>query len=256
MSLLILPASVLALFMSVLFIVATIRKNNGTADIGYGIAFIILTGTTLTQVYPSSWYVYLLVFLVCIWGIRLALRIYVKNANKPEDFRYHAWRESWGDTFLIRSFLQIYTLQGSIIFLVALPVTLSIIAPTLTAVPLYFYIGSIIWILGFFFEAASDYELDTFIKNPLNKGKIMTIGLWRYSRHPNYFGESLMWWGLGLAGFSITNSLFVFISPVLITFLLLKVSGIPMLERRFVGNPEWESYKTRTSPFIPLPPKK
>jgi len=250
------PIIALIFFMSCLFFVALLRKNNGMADVGYGTAFIILTFVTATIVPSVLWYMYILIALVFIWGIRLSIRIYLKNYGKPEDFRYKAWRDTWGKYFLVRSFFQIYMLQGFIIFLVALPVLLSLLYPTVNPTLAYVYAGVCLWILGFLFESIADYELDTFIKNPENRGKIMTTGLWRYSRHPNYFGESLMWWGLGVAGFAITHSLLVFISPILITFLLLKVSGVPMLERRFEGNPDWEEYKIKTSVFIPLPPKK
>jgi steroid 5-alpha reductase family enzyme len=118
------------------------------------------------------------------------------------------------------------------------------------------YIGLGLWALGFFFESVGDAQLDAFIKdtNP-HKGKIMKTGLWRYTRHPNYFGESSMWWGIAFLAFSVSGNALVFISPLLITFLLLKVSGIPMLEKKWAGILEWEIYKAKTSPFLPLPPK-
>ncbi len=155
----------------------------------------------------------------------------------------------------MRSYLQVYLLQGVVIILVALPVLLTIVAqkpPVLILV----WAGTVIWMIGFMFEVIGDYQLDRFIKNTENKGKIMTSGLWFYSRHPNYFGESLMWWGIAIAASGLTTYPFLgFISPILITYLLLFVSGIPMLEKKWEGNPEWEAYKARTSAFFPLPPR-
>lgn len=250
--------AVLGCFMALLFVVALIRRNNGIADIGYGIAFMVVTGTALLLSSNIVVGASVLALLVFVWGIRLATRIYRKNRGKPEDFRYKAWRDAWGTTFYVRSFFQIYMLQGAIAFVIALPVTLSILFPRVAApVEMFVYAGCIVWILGFLFESVGDHQLDTFIQNPLNKGKIMTLGLWRYSRHPNYFGESLMWWGIAIVASSVSvYPVIVFVSPLLITFLLLKVSGVPMLEKRFAGNPEWEMYKVKTSVFIPLPVQK
>jgi len=247
---------VLALFMTKLFLIAIYKKNNGVADIGYGIAFIVLIGATLFQTYPAPWYTNVLIFLVCVWGLRLAIRIHLKNLGKPEDFRYRAWREAWGNAFLRRSFLQIYMLQGAVIFTVALPVTLSLVFPLVSPLSPLIYAGIMLWVIGFIFESVGDYQLDAFIRNKTNQGKIMMSGLWKYSRHPNYFGEMLMWWSLAIAGFGITLSPAVFLSPVLISFLLLKVSGVPMLEQRWEGNKEWNAYKERTSVLLPLPPRK
>ena len=256
MTILLTALAVLLIYMSALFVIATVAKNNGVADIGYGIAFIVLIGTALFLSPSVSSSMMLIALLPLIWGIRLATRIYKKNNGKPEDFRYKAWRDAWGSSFLLRSFFQVYMLQGLVVFVVALPVTLAIAYPGLGAMPALVWIGVALWCIGFFFEAVGDAQLDAFLKNPVNKGKIMTSGLWRYSRHPNYFGESLMWWGIALAC-SVLSSvpLLGFIGPLLITFLLLKVSGVPLLEKHFEGNPDWEAYKARTSVFIPQPPK-
>ena len=112
------------------------------------------------------------------------------------------------------------------------------------------------WILGFVFESVGDAQLARFIKDPANKGKLMQSGLWQYARHPNYFGEVLMWWGLWIIALSVPNGLYGIIGPLTITFLILKVSGIPMLEKRMEENPEFVEYKKRTSKFFPLPPKR
>jgi steroid 5-alpha reductase family enzyme len=245
-----------ATYMCALYACSLLLKNNGVADVGYGIAFIVAVFTSLWLEPALTWQLMVLVALLCVWGIRLVMRIGLKNYGKPEDFRYRAWRESWGKSFLLRSFLQIYMLQGLIAYAIALPITLSILFAAPEVLSGYFWAGMCIWIIGFVFESVSDYQLDAFLRNPQNRGKIMMGGLWKYSRHPNYFGESLIWSGVAIAAFSMTTyPMFVWISPVLITFLLLKVSGVPLLEKRWQGNAEWEVYKKRTSVFIPLPPK-
>lgn len=244
----------IALWMCVLFVVSLVRSDNSIADIGYGIAFIvgILAAVSVVGVRGLS---ALIVVLPVLWGLRLAIRIFRRNWKRPEDFRYRAWRESWGKWFVVRSFFQIYVLQGMIIFLVALPVFLALAFPREPHM-LLVALGVAAWMIGFFFEARGDYELDRFIAQPENKGKIMDQGLWRYSRHPNYFGESLMWWGIFILCCGLSSiPLWALISPVLITYLLLFVSGVPMLEKRFAGNPAWEAYKAKTSVFIPLPPR-
>lgn len=249
------PAVMLWLYMSLLFIISLLRRDNGTADIGYGIGVMVVVFAALLQT-PVSGVAAILCVLPFIWATRLALRIFRKNYGKSEDFRYKAWRDAWGKWFVVRSYFQIYMLQGLVIFLVALPILLAVVAPKAPVMWLVVS-GLMLWLLGFFFEAVGDFQLDKFIKDPVNKGRIMTEGLWKYSRHPNYFGESCMWWGIAIAASGLTMyPLLGFVSPILITYLLLFISGVPMLEKRWAGNQEWEEYKAKTSVFIPLPPKK
>jgi steroid 5-alpha reductase family enzyme len=244
-------------FTSLLFFVAQYLKNNSIIDVAYGLGFIV-TATTLGLFYTSpvgfSLASKILLALIYIWGIRLSYRIYRKNKGKPEDFRYNSWRMEWlkkGKAyFLLRSYFQIFALQGFIISIVLLPFTLSLDSPNDNFVLLGF--GLLLWVFGFFFEAVGDYQLDTFIKDKNKTGTIMQTGLWKYTRHPNYFGESTMWWGIAMLAFSSTYSVAAFISPLLITYLLLFVSGIPMLEKKWEGNSEWEEYKKKTSAFIPF----
>ena len=116
-------------------------------------------------------------------------------------------------------------------------------------------IGSTVWWVGFLFESIGDWQLTKFIGNKKNKGKVMTTGLWKYTRHPNYFGEVTMWWGLWLIVAPLNGGITAIISPLTITFLLLKVSGIPMLEKKYEKKKAFQAYKKKTSAFFPLPPK-
>lgn len=256
-------AGALFAYMCVAFIVSLVRKDNGVADIAYGWGFALVAWVTFL-LGTQSVLGFVLSAIATVWAARLSIRIYLRNHGKPEDFRYKKWREEWGSTFVLRSFLQVYLLQGLVIFLVSLPVALTnLYAGSVTSEFVALAgAGIFMWLVGFYFEAVGDYQLARFLGKPENKGKVMDQGLWRYTRHPNYFGESLMWWGIAVASSAAILSahaglaLMSFVSPLLITFLLLKVSGVPMLEARFAGNPEWEAYKSRTSVFIPMFPKK
>lgn len=255
----------LFIYMCIAFVISLVRKDNGTADIAYGWGFVLIA--LITYILGThSLHGFMVSLLAVIWAARLSVRIYLRNHGKPEDFRYRVWREQWGKSFALRSFFQVYMLQGSIIFLVALPLSLanlygSHVVPG--SVPdLMAGLGLFAWLIGFYFEAVGDLQLARFMRDPAHKGMIMDQGLWRYTRHPNYFGESVMWWGIALIAFgtlfashALAPAVLAFIGPVVITFLLLKVSGVPLLEARFAGNPAWEAYKARTSVFIPLPPK-
>ena len=251
------------LYMSALYLVALYRKDNSIADIGYGLGFIVallpayfyrISMFVVSQ--EEVTFIALLPFiLVSIWALRLSLRIYQKNKGKAEDFRYAAWRTSW-KWFRLRSYLQIFILQGVIIYLVALP-ALVLSYESVYWMPLL-VIGLLVWLKGFGFEALGDWQLDRFLTEPESRGKLMTRGLWKYTRHPNYFGESLMWWGIWILSLSAHPALWQYSiwSPILITFLLLKVSGIPLLEARMSKLPDWPEYARKTNPFVPWFPKK
>lgn len=248
--------------MCVAFGISLIRRDNGTADIAYGWGFALLAWTTYlfgTQ----SVIGFIVSVLASVWALRLSLRIFLRSRGKPEDFRYAKWRAQWGRHFAVRSFLQVYMLQGAVIAVVALPVTLLNVYGGEVGLGTAGMIGLSLWIIGFLFETIGDAQLGKFMKDSANKGHVMSKGLWRFTRHPNYFGESLMWWALSLVAYDtliltagLPLALVPFVGAMLITFLLLKVSGVPLLEARFAGNPEWEAYKRRTSVFIPLPPSR
>ncbi len=259
---LIVALGILAVYMTIAYGISLVRRDNGTADIAYGLGFALIGWVTYV-IGTGNTMGLIITMLASVWAIRLSLRIFLRSRGKQEDFRYAKWRSEWGNSFLVRSFLQVYMLQGVVIYLVALPVTLLNTYGGELGLGSIGMIGLSLWILGFLFETVGDAQLDSFIRKPENKGHVMSTGLWRYTRHPNYFGESLMWWALALVAYdtlvltmSTPWAFIPFIGPVLITFLLLRVSGVPLLEARFAGNPEWESYKARTSMFIPLPPAK
>jgi steroid 5-alpha reductase family enzyme len=261
---LLLAGLLLFCFVTVVFCIALIKKDNSIADIAYGAGFVLVAlflyfDQTITPSIRSS----IVTLLITLWGLRIVSRIYFKNRGKKEDFRYAAWRAEWmqkGYLYTaVRSYLQVFLLQGMIIFIIAMPALLAN-TPQTNTMQWYNWAGVALWVIGFLFEAIGDYQLDRFIqkkKKGLIKDNIMKTGLWKYTRHPNYFGESLMWWGLAfICLFGMPYSILVLVSPILITHLLLNVSGIPMLEKKWKDNPEWEEYKSKTSAFIPSLPRK
>jgi len=236
------------------FAVAQYRKRNDLADIAWGIGFIVATLAALIAEGAMTSRSLLLFMLVLAWGIRLAVHIGFRNAGKGEDPRYRKWREEWGRYAVLRSFLQIFLLQQYLVLVVLVPVTYVIWRGD-GPLGMLDAIGVLVWSVGFFFETVGDYQLLRYKADPENKGRIMRTGLWRYTRHPNYFGEVTMWWGVYLIAMAVPGGWMTVIGPVTITLLILGVSGIPMLEARYEGNAEFEEYKRRTSAFFPLPPK-
>ncbi len=240
-------------YMSGWFILSIVKKRNDIADIAWGLGFIFISwvGLFLTGISPRG---LLVNVLITIWGIRLAWHIYKRNLNKHEDYRYAAWRKEWGKWFFLRSYFQVYLLQGLFLYLIIQPV-IFIHNQASSSPHILDLIGLLVWIIGFYFESTGDAELKTFISNPTNKGKLMETGLWRYSRHPNYFGEVTQWWGLFIIALSIPLGFLTIIGPITITVLILFISGVPLLEKKYEGRKDFEEYKKRTSIFIPLPPK-
>ena len=255
MNLFLLTALLLLCFMTLVFLLALKLRDNSIVDIAYGLGFVFIGSSTSIAYGSGEARQLLMLALISAWGLRLAGHIAKRKQNEEgEDPRYRQWRESWGKTFIWRSFLQIYLLQGTVIYMVALPLLLVI---NDAGGPLGWLdmLGVMIWLFGLAFEAIGDWQLLQFKRIAENRGRIMRDGLWRLTRHPNYFGEAILWWGIFLIALGAPLGWLAIISPLLINFLLLKVSGIPMLEERYAGNEEFERYKQRTNAFFPWFPK-
>lgn len=248
-------AALLFVYMSLWFVVSLIRKRNDVADIAWGLGFVLLAWVSLFMMGEATFMRVFVSSLVTVWGVRLALHIYLRNRGKSEDYRYLEWRKQWGRWFYLRSYTQVYLLQGFFLYLIILPVLVMNRAPV-AEMGVYAVSGFVIWVIGFLFESVGDWQLTKFIKNPNNKGKLMTTGLWAYTRHPNYFGEVTQWWGIWLMALSAPFGWITIVGPITITTLILKVSGIPMLEKKMVEHPDFIRYKETVSVFFPMPPKR
>lgn len=193
--------------------------------------------------------------LVTIWAVRLGGYIFMRNHGNGEDFRYQVWRKEGGKNYWWISYLRVFLLQGLLLWIVGSVLLVAQSSGEIALQPLD-YVGIVLWAIGFLFEAVGDYQLSNFKKNPANKGKVMDTGLWRYTRHPNYFGNAVMWWGFFLFALSTEGGWIYVFSPVLMTFLLVRVSGAAMLESTLKKTkPKYKDYIEKTPVFFPWFPK-
>ena len=249
--------SVIAWLLSLLF------KDASIADVFWGLYFIIIAGALYVGL-PSHTRLQLIdLILLSIWGLRLAWHIGYRKIGAEEDWRYAENRKKWGNSFAVRSYFQNFFFQA----LLALVISASTLVIAYNLSYAIVKVGSLngthllhifavgLWIIGFLFESIGDWQLSRWIKTKKKKGAIMTTGLWRYTRHPNYFGEVTQWWALWILCLGGTYSLFAVLSPLLITYLILFVSGVPMLEKKYMKNSKFKAYAKRTSIFIPMQPK-
>lgn len=250
-------AAAVAVFIAMIavFLIALLLKDNSIVDIAWGPGFICVALTTLFLRGEIGARSLLISGLVIIWGLRLAVYIAVRNRGRGEDFRYAKWRREWGRWFIPRSFIQVFMLQGVFMLVIASPIVLANRSSE-QRLTLLDGLGVLLWLVGFLFEAVGDEQLRKFKQRPENKGMIMTSGLWKCTRHPNYFGEAVLWWGMFLISLSVPGGWAAIISPLTIGTLLLKVSGVPMLEKKYVGNQQYAAYARRTPAFFPRFPKK
>lgn len=248
-------ATVIWVYMSAWFLLALAIKRNDIADTAWGLGFVVASVAGLIKTQNYTFTGVLVTILVLIWGVRLSWHITQRNIKKPEDYRYKAWRDSWGKWFVLRSYLQIFMLQGFLMLLVVSPVLL-IHTYSTDGILTLTILGTAIWVFGFLFESTGDKQLRKFLADPKNKGHVMNKGLWQYTRHPNYFGEVTQWWAIGIIALGFSHGWLGLIGPAVITFLIVKVSGVPLLENKYADNPEYQAYKKRTSMLIPVPSKK
>jgi steroid 5-alpha reductase family enzyme len=247
-------AGALLVYMTAAFGLAVARRDNSIADIAWGGGFVLVALIAAALGVGALPRPILLTALVVVWAARLAIHVLLRNRGRGEDPRYAAWRREWGRFWVVRSYFQVFVLQGAILLVVAAGIIVvnTRSGPGLGALDL---LGALVVVAGLACEAVADLQLARFIRDPANHDRVMDRGLWRYSRHPNYFGEAVVWWGIWLIALSVPGGWWAVVSPLAITFLLLKVSGVPMLERLMEGRPGWAEYKARTSVFVPLPPR-
>jgi len=245
-------AALVALAMVVLWLLSLRLKDAGIVDIFWGLGFVLVSWSTFAVV-PTGLRGVILTVLTTVWGVRLAGYIGRRNHGKGEDSRYKAMRDYRGNSFWWFSLISVFALQGVVMWLISLPVQIGQVAEASMGILNFAGVG--IWLIGFLFESVGDYQLAKFKSNPDSRGKVMDRGLWRFTRHPNYFGNALIWWGLFCVAVTWSTGWLV-ISPIFMTFLLVKVSGVALLERNLAGrSEEYRDYIQRTSAFIPWPPK-
>lgn len=238
--------------MSVVALVARARKRLDTVDIAWGIGFVLVAWSCVIQ--ASSANNLLVALLVSIWGLRLSLHIGRRSLrSERDDPRYVELSKKWRGSFWVRAYGSIFLLQGFLIFVINMPVLL-LAGSTTQGISWISITGSVVWLVGFTSEAVADRQLKNFLQQP-KRGKIMQEGLWRYSRHPNYFGELMQWWGIGIIACQVAYGWLGLIGPLLLTWLIVFVSGVPPIEKRHENDAAYQAYRKRTSMLVPLPPR-
>jgi steroid 5-alpha reductase family enzyme len=243
--------------MIALWLISIPLKNVSIVDIFWGIGFIVANGIYLCL--DDEWQIRdtIVFILVLIWGLRLSIYLLIRNYGKPEDYRYQEFRRVYGEQrYWWLSFFQVFLLQGALITIISLPLLGISTYSDSESLNIIDYLAIIVWIIGFLFETLGDYQLAKFKSNPLNKGKVLDKGLWRYTRHPNYFGDAAIWWSYGL--FSIAaEAYWQVIGSLIMTYLIIRISGVSLLERSLTEQkPEYKDYIERTSSFFPWLPKR
>ena len=249
-------ALTIAVLMISTWIISLLVKNASIVDIVWGFGFVCVAWAVRLRVDGLAARQNLLVAMTTIWGLRLAIYLFIRNHGKGEDYRYVRMRKHWGPRFPLISLGTVFATQGLLMFLVSLPVQLgqTELTPDLGVLA---WIGVALWMVGLFFEGVGDAQLARFKKNPANAGIVMDKGLWRYTRHPNYFGDACVWWGIALVAAETTVGRWGLIGAVVMTTLLRRVSGVTLLEKSLVKRRKgYVEYVERTSPFVPRPPRK
>ena len=263
--------AIIALYLYILVaaIVGISKKNNGLMDTFYGPGYfiLILAGFILNYYLTGNFTLRQIIttIMVLIWATRLATYVHIRNHGKPEDKRYANMRQKWkdqGKNVVFMSLMKVYLFQGLVIIIVGFsalwinanddPTLLSFQDP----LDLTLWIGLLVWAVGFYFETVGDYQLYTFLKNPNRTKSVMDEGLWKYTQHPNYFGEVTQWWGVFIISLGVPFGFTTIFSAIYITFQIIKVSGVRLLNKMFEGDEEYKAYQMRTPQFIPWFPKK
>ncbi|GGD48796.1 steroid 5-alpha reductase [Emticicia aquatilis] len=225
-------------------------KDASIIDIFWGTGFVIVAWFYRTNLNLTDTRSLIYCILISIWGLRLSIHLAFRNIGKGEDYRYQEWRKQYQLNWWWVSFLRVFLLQGVLLWIIS-AVYVRAIAKTSSTLNIADYVGILLWLIGFTFEAIGDWQLTQFKKNPANKGKVLQTGFWALTRHPNYFGDALLWWGFYLFAFSNGGFLYIF-SPVLMTFLLMKVSGVTLLEQKLQETkPQYADYIKRVPAFFP-----
>lgn len=236
--------------MLVVWLVSVLIKDASIVDIGWGLGFVLIVWVSFlaSERTPRCW---LIVLLTTVWGTRLSAYLAWRNLGKGEDYRYVAMREKHGGRFPIVSLFTVFGLQGLIMLVVSLPLQAGMTVEAPTALGLPAWVGCAVWLVGFAFEAGGDWQLARFKSNESNRGKVLDSGFWRYTRHPNYFGDFMVWWGAFLVSFGTGAAWWSAIGPAIMSFFLIKVSGVAMLEKTLKKKPGYADYIAKTNAFFP-----
>lgn len=245
-----------AALMLCVWLLSLARKDASIVDTFWGLGFVLIAVVCCTIGEGYGPRRMLVTVLTTVWGFRLASHIFWRNKGKGEDFRYRAMRARHGKRFAMVSLYSVFALQGLLMWVISLPLQIAETSREPARLTLLDWAGAIVWLIGFSFESLGDLQLARFKAEPKNKGKVMDRGLWRYTRHPNYFGDALLWWGFFLISMSTPAGAWTVIGPLIMTGLLMKVSGVALLEKALMKTkPEYREYTRSTNAFFPWLPR-
>ena len=249
--------AVIMIMMTTLWIISVIRKNVSIVDIFWGFGFVIASLLYFLLGEGNETRKIIVLLLSSVWGLRLTVYLAWRNYGKGEDFRYRQFRKNYGESrYWWISFFQTFLLQGFLMWLISAPLLGAQFYGYDKPLNVLDWIGIFFWITGIVFEAGGDWQLARFKANPGNKDKVLDTGFWRFTRHPNYFGDASVWWGYGFLCLA-AGSWLPALGSVLMTVLILKISGVTMLEKSLKGKkPQYREYIEKTNAFIPWFPKK
>jgi len=248
---------VIMLLMTTLWVISIFLKNVSIVDLFWGFGFVVTAFFYFIKTDGYETRKILLLVLVAIWGLRLSIYLAWRNIGKGEDFRYAQFRKNYGEhRYWWISFFQTFLLQGVLMWLISAPLLGAQYYSENNTIGVLDILGVLFWLIGISFEAGGDFQLAKFKSNPENKGKVLNTGFWKYTRHPNYFGDSSVWWGYGLICLA-AGSYIPVLGSILMTALIIKVSGVALLEKSLKDTkPQYKEYIEKTSSFIPWFPKK
>ncbi|HEY5529902.1 MAG TPA: DUF1295 domain-containing protein [Thermoleophilia bacterium] len=247
---------VLVVYMTAGWLLSLVRKDASVVDPFWGLGFIVAAVSYFLLTHGYAGRRVLVVAMVCVWGVRLAAYIVWRNRGRGEDPRYQAMRAKRPGSFWWYSYFQVFLLQALLLWLVAAPIAAAIGGKADPGFTVLDIVGAVVWFFGLLWEVVGDAQLAHFRREPANKGKVLQSGVWRYTRHPNYFGEALLWWGVWLVAAAAHGYWSVY-GPLLLTLLLLRVSGVTLLEKSLKeSKPEYQEYARRTSSFVPWFPRR
>ena len=249
-------AATIAVLMLVTWLISLVVRDASIVDLVWGLGFVLVAWAVRITVDGNDARQWLLVGMVTIWGLRLSGYLAWRNLGHGEDYRYRAMRKRWGSRFGLVSLVTVFALQGVLMWIVSIGVQLGQV-PRTPGLGVLAGVGVLVWAVGLGFEAIGDTQLARFKGDPANAGTTMDRGLWRYTRHPNYFGDALVWWGIALVATESGLGAFGLIGAAVMTLFLRRVSGVTLLEKSLVKRRAgYEDYVARTSPFVPRPPRR
>jgi steroid 5-alpha reductase family enzyme len=248
--------AVVLVFMSLIWLWSVKLKNAGIVDPFWGLGFVVVAIWYAYRISLTEAHQWVLLAMVAIWGLRLFIYLFIRNYGKAEDYRYQQFRRNYGEKrYWWFSFFQVFMLQGVLLAFISISI-LGGMFPSQTSYPFWFILSMVLWLVGFVFEAGGDFQMARFKADPANAGKVMDKGFWRYTRHPNYFGDTMVWWAY--AFMAVYNGYWWAIAgAILMTWLIVRISGVAMLEKNLKTRRQgYDEYIKRTSAFFPWFPSK